>query len=374
MDEAEHHLRQARSSSDPQAVTAQAMGALRSAMWAGEQLVVVAARERIARHGRRAGFRFGANAFKFGVGNADYDARFSDLLNFATLPFYRKLTEPTRGARDYSWSEQILDALPAHIDAKGHPLVWLNKAGWPDWARTMSRDEIFADSRDYILDTVGRFRDRIGMWDVINEAHDWANDPHLGLDDMVELTRLAADSTREADPNAVRVVNSCCTWSEYVAWGECSSGKLDRTPRNAVQYARDVIAAGVDFEVVGVQMYYPYRDLFEIDRHLDLWCGLGKTVHITELGVSGSDASLGKEHEIAVPVRPWHGDGWNEERQAEWVGAYYTICYARPQIEAISWWDLAEPAWYPHGGLVNEDMSPKPAYTRLQALFDSWRP
>jgi GH35 family endo-1,4-beta-xylanase len=139
-----------------------------------------------------------------------------------------------------------------------------------------------------------------------------------------------------------------------------------------IEYVRDVLAAGVRFEVIGLQMYYPGRDLFEIDRHIELFCRLGKPVHITELGVPSSETPRQRKEDIHCPIARWHGRPWSETEQADWVEGYYTICYAKPEIEAITWWDFKETAWYPHGGLVHEDLRPKESYLRLERLLRGW--
>jgi endo-1,4-beta-xylanase len=188
------------------------------------------------------------------------------------------------------------------------------------------------------------------------------------------MTRLACDVTREADPKATRIVNSCCTWSEYVAKGKNYSRDINRPARSVFEYLRDLMDAGVEFEIVGVQMYYPVRDLFEIDRQLDRFCALGKPVHITELGVSSSIAPV--EHNPIVDIhhrRYWHERPWSEREQADWVEGYYTMCYAKPAIEAMTWWDFSDPAFIPHGGLVDENLRPKEAYHRLKALIGGWQ-
>jgi hypothetical protein len=39
-------------------------------------------------------------------------------------------------------------------------------------------------------------------------------------------------------------------------------------------------------------------------------------------------------------------------------------------VDAITWWDMADPAFVPHGGLVK---APKEGYFRLKALLDGWK-
>ncbi len=352
-----------------------ATASLAESLHAGEMLVVEHARSRIAGSPKRTGFLFGCNGFRYPDLGEPYAELFNDLLNFATLPFYRARTEREEGRRDFSRIEKILEWTTRDgIEVKGHPLVWFHRAGVPEWMAGLSRDQVAATHRDYILDAVGRFRDRVRIWDVINEAHDWANDFGYTPEQLIEMTRLAADVTREADPGATRIVNSCCTWCEYVARGRTYSGPLGRPGRTVLQYLRDCLAAGVDFEVVGVQMYYPARDLFEIDRQLDRFCALGKPVHITELGVSSSVEPVEHDPVVGIHVdRFWHARPWSEVEQADWIETYYTMCYAKPEIEAITWWDFCDPAFIPHGGLVDENLRPKEGYRRLKRLIAGWR-
>jgi GH35 family endo-1,4-beta-xylanase/nucleotide-binding universal stress UspA family protein len=351
---------------------------LAASMHAGELLVLEHARARIAASGRRQGFRFGCNAFRYPGMRDPYAAAFRGLFNFATLPFYRSQTEAEEGVRDFSKAEQILEwAAREGLEVKGHPLVWFHRGGVPDWLRGRSYEEVSATHRDYISDAVGRFRDPIKVWDVINEAHDWANDLSYGADQLTEMTRLAAQATREADPEAVRIVNCTETWGQYVASGRGYAGEIGHPARTALRYLRDIMEAGVDFEVIGLQMYSPQRDLFEIDRQLDRYGRLGKPMHITELGVP-SATHFPQDHDNREALekimgRRWHGHPWSESEQADWVEGYYTLCYSKSTIEAITWWDLCDPAFIPHSGLLDGALREKEAYRRLATLLRSWR-
>lgn len=352
-----------------------AMASLRESMHAGELLVCEHARNRIASSPARPGFRFGCATLEYPRKGERYAESFAALLNFATLPFYRGGVERQEGVRDFHQIERILEWTTRDgLEAKGHPLVYFEYSGLPRWLREKSYDEAKAAHRDYILDVVTRFRDRIRIWDVINEAHDWANDLHYDPDQLVEMTRLAADATREANPDAIRIVNSCCTWSEYVARGRTHYGPIGRPGRSVLRYLRDVMDAGVDFDVVGVQMYYPAQDMFEIDRQLEHFCGFGKPVHITELGVSSSPEPQQYYNESRKPSpHYWHGRPWSESEQADWIEAFYTLCYSKPRIEAVSWWNFCEPSFVPHSALVRENLQPKEGYHRLQRLILDWR-
>jgi GH35 family endo-1,4-beta-xylanase len=331
------------------------------------------ARHRIARQGRRPGFLFGCNAFRF-ADSEEYAKRYTALLNFATLPFYRAATEKQEGQPDYSRVDAILAKTQGtRLLLKGHPLVWFHRAGVPEFLKKKSWEELRASCREYILRSVSRFRARIHSWDVINEAHDWANDLALTQEQLVEMTRLAAEATREADPTAFRVVNSCCTWGEYVATRRSYSGPLGHEARTPLEYMEAVEAARVPYEAVGLQVYYPARDMLEIERQIERFFGFGKPIHITELGVPSSSATPPPRGEIRNPSpNVWHGTEWTEAIQADWIEQFYTICYSKPQIEALTWWDFSDPAFIPHGGLLHQDYRPKQAYERLRKLLGEW--
>jgi GH35 family endo-1,4-beta-xylanase len=141
-----------------------------------------------------------------------------------------------------------------------------------------------------------------------------------------------------------------------------------------LEYVQAVEEARVPYEAIGLQVYYPARDMLEIERHLERFFVFSKPIHITELGVSSSSAPPSRAGEIRLPNRNvWHGAEWSEQIQADWIEQFYTICYSKPQVEAITWWDFADPAFIPHGGLLHADYRPKQAYERLTRLLAEWR-
>jgi GH35 family endo-1,4-beta-xylanase len=351
---------------------------LADTMWAGEMAAVERARHRIARNGPRPGFLFGCNAFGYAKSD-EYARLFREQLNYCTLPFYRASTEKVEGKPDYSAVDAILeDITGTGILAKGHPLVWFHSAGIPEFLKTKSWPDIKQSCREYILRSVGRFRSRIHAWDVINEAHDWANELGFDQQQLLELTRLAADTTRVADPTAFRVVNSCCLWGEYSAVGRNYKGVMRQPIRTPFQYYKALEDARVAYEAVGLQLYNPLRDMLEIERLVERFFVLGKIIHITELGVPSINPSArppkqggGADYMSAENV--WHGTTWTQQVQADWLEQFYTICYSKPQVQAFTWWDFADPAFIRSGGLVDENFQPKESYNRLKHLIASWK-
>jgi GH35 family endo-1,4-beta-xylanase len=375
MERARSLLRQAdAAATNPKRATPLAMTSLRELLWAGEEVVLARARHAIARRGARKGFLFGCNFFGYPEQGEVYAEKFAALFNFATLPLYWRSFEPEEGKPRFGPVDTRLARLEkAGVAAKGHPLCWFHEAGCPTWMQGRSFDQWREGHRQRITEIVNRYRGRIRVYDVINEAHDWGNEPQFSQDQLLEMTRVAADATRAADPKAVRVVNNCCLFGEYVADGRTYKGKQPRTLRTPLQYLRAALKASVDFDAVGMQVYYPEHDLFEIARLLDRFAALGKPLHITELGVSSKDErddqAIGKEPSKAY----WHAP-WTEGIQAAWIEQFYTLCYAHPAVEAVTWWDFTDAGghFWPHGGFLRPDGQPKESYHRLQQLIRGW--
>jgi len=84
----ESALKQAGDAKDLATRAGHANDSLAETMWAGEMAAVERARHRIGKNGPRPGFLFGCNAFRYAK-SEEYARRYAELLNFATLPFYR---------------------------------------------------------------------------------------------------------------------------------------------------------------------------------------------------------------------------------------------------------------------------------------------
>lgn len=339
---------------------ARPLDALAEALWAGEELTVERARQAIARRGPRPGFLFGCNTYGFPRAGRPYADRFEALFNYGTLPFYLRSVEPVLGQPHYGNVEKILSWLQnTRILAKGHPLVWFYPQTTPDWLRNLPFAEAKRLALDYARRSVLRFRRRIHAWDVINEAH-LQNTLNFTIEQQLDVTAAAARVARDADPTCFRVLNACCTWGDYLARGQ---GPGQQSVYDYLVMVRD---ARIDYEALGLQYYYAARDLLELERSIETFRGFGKPIHITELGLPSSSEDTASSSG-GRPRYPWHGARWTETTQADWVEQFYTIAYSKPYIEAVTWWDLNDPAFIPHGGLLRPDLTPKESYHRLAA-------
>jgi endo-1,4-beta-xylanase len=355
-------------------------------LWAGELAVVERARARIAAQPKREGFLFGNTVFGRFLGTEEgraVERRFTEVHNLGIVPFYLRRLEPQEGQPDYRRVDESLEWCErAGLTAKGHPLWWGHEAGIPDWLAGADWAAAQRHCRRVIHRSVERYRGRIKIWDAINEAHDWANGLSLTQEQEAEITRLACDSIREVDPVALVTVNHCQVDGAYAAEERAKEDSWWRGPRydpvlTPLSYLDRLMEAGVDFDVVGLQMYFPSnigRDMMTISRYLDEYARFGKPLHITELGVSSGRRDVPEElhgDELTRVRGQWH-QPWCERVQADWAEWFYTLCYARPEVQAIVWWGLSDPAFIPGSGWLRRDGTPKEVYHRMRALLRGW--
>ncbi len=307
-------------------------------------------------------FLFGCNIFQWGrIPDAElqeaYLRRFRELLNYATAPFYWPSYESQQGEPNHDYTERLARWCKDHgIVVKGHPLAWnfADPAWLPD-----DPQEIFRLQLDRITDCVSRFRGLIDRWDVVNEATHFDREQFLQrapkMSRMwseigrVEFTRRCFMAAREANSDALLLINDYRTDPPYAALIE---KLVDDQGRRL-------------YDVIGIQshMHSGVWPNEQIRTVCERFSRFNVPLHFTETTiVSGAP---GWER-----PRPWRTTPEGEEQQAREVVRFYTMLFAEPAVEAITWWDFSDyRAWQgAPAGLVREDMSPKPAYEALLRL------
>jgi GH35 family endo-1,4-beta-xylanase len=361
-----------------------AMTALAAALWAGEAAAVERAKTRIVRLERHREFLFGCGGFTYPFNDEPaWKEIFDSTFNYMTLPFYLAWVEKEWGKPDYTMIDAALAACEsAGIKTKGHPLWWAHPAGMPPWTKELGWKDggIKKEINRVISERLGRYRGRIQIYDIINEAHDWCNAWLLSQDELVEMTGVCAEAVRSADPSCMTIVNTCFMFGENAADGKVQAGINNERNMVPYSYIKKLSHAGVDYDVIGMQLYCPSRDMLALDKLYDRFAVFGKPFHITEFGVPSHDTDVPPDTswESTYCLRYmykglWHEMGWNERLQADWIEDFYTISYARPEVEAMTWWSFSDRTSYiPGAGLMKADASPKEALFRLRELERSW--
>jgi endo-1,4-beta-xylanase len=307
-------------------------------------------------------FLFGCNIFKLGrcrtaEDNAGYEEHFAELLNYATLPFYWWTYEPRQGQPMDNRTEEIVRWCREHgVTTKGHPLAW----NWaePRWIAGRTPAEAMQLQLERIGRCAERFKGKVDIWDVVNEATHYDRDElkqraptltraiaEIGVGEYV---RTAFKTARRANPQGLLVIN------DY---------------RTDPAYAETVISQLVDeggkplYDVVGIQshMHGGYWGAARTWEVCERFARFGKPLHFTETTVVS-----GPKQDSTWITTP---DG--ERNQAQCVTEFYTVLFSHPAVEAITWWDFTDQnAWQAApAGLVRADMTPKPAYEQLHELI-----
>lgn len=317
----------------------------------------------------RHSFLFGSNIFMLGAcktaaDNAAYEKEFSDLLNYATVPFYWWGYEPEVGHPDYEGTDRVAAWCAAHrITVKGHPLAW-NYVD-PSWLPS-DPAEVMRLQMQRITDIVGRFKGQINFFDVVNEATDFARDetrqdaPKLtaGIEQMgvPAYLRTAFSHARQANPQATLVINDYITSDDYMQ--KVISQLVDASGRPL-------------FDVIGIQCHQ-HENVWSPEKTWDVcerFAKVGKPLHFTEATILSGPP--GWELKQKNPQADWASTPEGERRQAKEVAQFYTILFSHPAVQAITWWDFSDQgAWQQApAGLVRADMTPKPAYDALMKLI-----
>ncbi len=174
---------------------------------------------------------------------------------------------------------------------------------------------------------------------------------------------MAATVTKQLAPRSQVLIDLSQPWGEYYARNQQTVPPL--------LYADMAVQSGINFDGFGLQFVfgiasdgYDVRDPFQISALIDKLANLGKPLHITALGVPSQVAGEG-----APPGGEWHAP-WSEEIQAEWLTTVSEIALSKPYVETVCIQTLVDRAddIINHGGLLREDLAPKPAFTRLAEL------
>ncbi|MDR2486299.1 MAG: endo-1,4-beta-xylanase [Treponema sp.] len=358
--------------------------ALAAALWAGDLAAVERAKTRIAAGKKRDRFLFGCAGFNYPYENLPgVRDLFDGVFNFATLPFYLSRVEWERGKPDYAPLDALQDMFEkAGITTKGHPLWWAHTAGMPPWTRDLHWEDgsIKREIDRVITDRVKRYQGRIRLYDIINEAHDWCNGWMMSQSQLAEMTKACADAVHNQDGGCKAVVNTCFMFGENAADPRVQWGVINERNMTPYSYLEKVEELGTQYEAIGMQLYCPNRDMLAIDKLYDRFKVFNKPYHITELGVPSCERDVppntteGDLYCLRYMYKGlWHEMGWSERLQADWLEDFYTLSYARPEVEALTWWSLHDGQSYvPAAGLVHEDGTPKESIFRLKELEKSW--
>lgn len=268
--------------------------------------------------------------------------------------------EAQRNDRSFGLPDRLMEfARNNRLEMRGHTLVWHESD--PLWLPRLDARGLEAAMQDHIAATVGRWRGRIGTWDVVNEAVR-AED---GRADWLRRTRMldvlgpdyiprAFHAARAADPAARLAYNDFgCEHATVAA----------RRKRMAVLgLLRGLKAAGAPVQVLGVQAHLQAGQPFGAQEWQDFLADvaeLGLTIEVTELDVN----------DRALPVDTAARDAGT----ADLVRRFLEATLAQPAVRAVLTWGLSDRHSWVHAGRLPEYRRRDNARARPLPMDDAMR-
>ena len=267
---------------------------------------------------------------------------------------------PARDRFEFGQADAVVDFAREHgMRVRGHTLVWHQQN--PAWLRSgrFSRDEMIALLREHIHRVVGRYKGRVGAWDVVNEplTDDGRLRESLWYRRIgAEYVGLAFQFAREADPDAKLYVNEI--------GAESAGRKSDALYEMVVELRR----RGVRVDGVGFESHHSLDGVPPSFReNMRRFARLGMDVAVTEADVRARLPS--SQHELDV--------------QGDIYADMLRDCLAVSACRSFTVWGLDDGySWIPsnqpgYGAatLLDEKLEPKPAYRAVhRALLSAARP
>ena len=294
--------------------------------------------------------------------------------------------QPAEGKWNFTQADAFVEfATKNGLKVVGHCLIWAKDDRTPAWffrdgEKPAGRDLILERMRQHIETEVKRYRGRIAMWDVVNEALDdggeylrpsgWSN--AWGE----EFIAKAFEYSHAADPNALLIYN------DY-------NNELPAKREKQIRLLRSLREKKVPVHAIGLQGHYeidrvPFK---EIEDTLIAMRQLGIKVVISELDIDIIPrgrwwADGGKHREELSKLDPYR-DGCPPEllqRQAEQYAQLFEIFRRYSDtIVRVSFWNLHDgQSWlndFPwkrvnHPLLFDRQGNAKPAFGAVMSVLN----
>lgn len=290
-------------------------------------------------------FRFGtcAPASRFLVDSPD-NLRFREeverLYNVITFendlkwPHYQRLDDVDRAIE---WLRE------RDIEVRGHCLLWGSYRHLAAPVRDLRGEELLQACREHVAEYATRYRGKLYLWDVVNEAATnvevWEE---VGWDAFADSFRWA----READPEVLLCYNDYGIVNDH-------NPAHRATVAERIRYLLDREAP---VDVLGIQghMGLPLTPLDRVLEILDEWAAFGKRLEITEFDLGCPD----------------------DDMHAQYVRDFMIAAFSHPQVDAFIMWGFWEGShWRSHQGaaMFRRDWSPRPAQEAWEDLvLNEW--
>lgn len=256
---------------------------------------------------------------------------------------------------DFSGADTIVQYAEAHdMMVRGHTLVWHQSV--PDWVNnaTMTQAEWEAMLQNHITTIVSRYKGRVDVWDVVNEAIEGGGVHNLR-------------QTVWSDGVGPDYIDKAFTWAHaadpeaLLFYNDYSAEDMGAKSNQVYALVKGMLERGVPIHGVGLQMHVNIGNApkpEDVLRNIQRLGELGLQVHITELDIrlpaSASDSLY--------------------NTQANLYRELLDVCLAAENCTAFVMWGFTDryswiPAFFPgfdHALIFDKAYRPKPAYFALR--------
>lgn len=274
-----------------------------------------------------------------------YTSRFTALFNMAVLPVYEAAVQPEPDTMRLHRVGQLAAWARRHgLAIKGHPLIFHHRGWVEQWLNQLDEADYWSMTEQRIDQLLNCFGADFDFWDFINEPLMHCPPAPSSLEAVCRAYHIARQRTR------------CQGLTLNFNRGEATGpNQCDKT----YQMIDQLLERGIRPDVLGVQAHLGRITPENWD---DFQAGLSRLqsycipLHITETTFgSGNDMPLEQ----------------SEQKQADDLETFYTYVFSMPMVKAIIWWDLSDRhSFCKIGGLLRQDLSPKPAFDVMRRLID----
>ena len=273
-------------------------------------------------------------------------------VNFELPYFAWYVTEPNAGQYEWQWNGLEYSYHINELHSYGTVLnatsfiflmdAWFNM---PEYMRGIGYQEFYNRVHTHTFDIVTHYKGIIDMW-TINEPT-YQNMYAFTEDQWVELIRMLTQTIYQVDPDAQIMINMVPADDPGINY-------------HPVAFLQRLVNEGIGFDVVGMELYPDlaplhdssgYPDLAWTSARLDAFGGIGKPVLLSEIGIPQTPSSAA---------------------QTQWMKDVYTLAFNKPYVRGVVWLFVVDDPFLPGAGLMNDDYTPRPAFTSLGDLIAAW--
>jgi endo-1,4-beta-xylanase len=268
-------------------------------------------------------------------------AAWSSLFNYGVAQNALKWAhvEGEKGLRNFKRADEMADLCAKHgIVLEYHFLTGYH----PDWLDELPDDEKACTQKEFALEAVERYKDKIRFFQVYNEdQHTHISRAEVYFDQSEFFIELV-----KKYPRVKFGVSDCWSLNGLAPPPDADEMK-QKYP-------------GISY--IAIHGHKP-RGLWaspkEMYKNFDKYLDSGIKIHVSEFGIM-------KGH-----IEGGYREGeWTEQNKAEYFVQARVVAFSHPAVEAFNHWTMGpgEGTWAANA-LLNDDCTPKPAYRALENLI-----